>query len=435
MQKTAVIGMGKTGCSIVSFLLSQGIECDAFDENNIDLDPSLTCRLYCGPLQAQQLEAYDSLALSPGISWQHPVLQQLRSQGKKMLSDLELFAQHFKGDTIAITGTNGKTTVTTLLHQLMNIPALGNIGTPMLDALADQHSQAVLELSSFQLQRSAPIHSKYAVLLNLQPDHVDMHADAEEYKQAKLRVFAKQQQGDWAMLPADHEWDEQANRLQKRGVCVRRVGGTSPHTDVGIRQSDQGNTVFWQQGQYSMPCADIAIQGSHQYLNLAIVAQIATDLDQDQEKIIHMMHHFSGLPHRMQYVGHYHGRDWFNDSKATNPDAAIAALQSCQKVTWICGGLRKGIDLTPMTKTVAQHVDHAWVIGTEPEAYVAMLQEAGVSYQVVGHLAAAVTAAKAANNKLPVLLSPASASMDQFLNYAERGEVFMELAKAEVSQT
>ena len=425
MHQVAVIGMGKTGCSIVHFLQSKGVSCTAFDEQNITLPTNIHCPLICGILNIKILQQYDTIAVSPGINWQHPVLKTLRSQGKNMVSDLDIFDQYFQGSMVAVTGTNGKTTVVTLLHQLLNAPAVGNIGTPMLDILDTEHTQAVLELSSFQLQRSGLIHPHYAILLNVQPDHLDMHADAKEYEQAKLQLFAKQSQGNWALLPDDLHWNKHAEQLRKQGVCVRRFGAHGNTSDVGWRDTEKGKVIFWQQGKQQMLCADMAIKGHHQHMNLAVVAQVTSDLGVESCRIRDMIKNFSGLAHRMQYIGHYHHRDWFNDSKATNPDAAIAALKACDKVGWICGGLRKGIDLRPMIPAIQEHVCQAWVIGTEPDAYADVLQQAGIPYEVVGQLSIAVEHAKLSPTNTPILLSPASASMDQFLNYAQRGNDFI----------
>lgn len=439
---TAIIGMGKTGQAVAHYLLSQGVDCTAFDESadatiniqkNQDSEPQI--QLITGPLNADRLKQFSRLIVSPGINWQHPVLQELRRAGIAMYGDLELFAQHYRGDLIAITGTNGKTTTVTLINTMLDvlpggIEAGGNIGIPMLDLIHNSEPErVVLELSSFQIERANPIHPHWAALLNIQPDHADMHCDMGAYEAAKLRLFALQGKGDKAMLPSDSRWDGLAETLKGRSVFVRRFGvGSSDSLDSGVVLHDDGSWhLFWHHYDiaHEIISDDLPVLGIHQHLNLAVAAQAAADYGLTASVIRQSLTSFRGLPHRLQSLGLIHGREWYNDSKATNPDAAKAALASFHQVIWICGGLRKGLDVTLLTSAVAHHVEHMFIIGSDAKPFTELAELAGVSYNFVKTIQQAVKQAAQTQSGVPVLLSPAAASQDQFKNYVQRGDAFV----------
>ncbi|GMQ99413.1 MAG: UDP-N-acetylmuramoyl-L-alanine--D-glutamate ligase [Zetaproteobacteria bacterium] len=445
---TAVIGMGRTGCSVVRFLEQQGIVCAAYDEKLKALPEDIRANLHTGTLRPKDLQGYSRVIVSPGVDWRHPALAHARAQGVQVIGDIDLFNERFSGDLLAITGTNGKSTVVHLVGLMLEVlhggvEVGGNIGVPMLDMLHDGKSpaRAVLELSSFQLERCQGIHPKWAVLLNVQPDHADMHENFDDYEAAKLRLFEQQGEGDIAMLPLDVHWTDLASDLAQRGVRVRHFSimksGIMEHerqVDAGLLPEegesleDGGGKLFWTEGdtRHEIPIERLRVRGAYQQLNLAVAAQAAADFGVSANVITESLTAFRGLAHRLQYIGHRMGRAWYDDSKATNPDAAKAALISFERAIWICGGLTKGLDLAPMTETVKQHVASAYIIGKQVKPYREMLKKAGVSCRVAGNMQKAV--ALAAENKLslPVLLSPAAASQDQFRDYAERGDRFAE---------
>jgi len=439
LQKHAIIGMGKTGISIARFLLQQGIPCEAFDEKLSALPEGLSIPLHGGVFNSETLQTFDYIWVSPGIPWGNLALQKTRDAGIPMQGDLALFLEHCNTPLIAVTGTNGKTTTTQTIQTLLEtLPGGcdtgGNIGTPMLDLIAQNKlpNRIVLELSSFQLERCNHIHPRWAVLLNIQPDHADMHANEEAYLDAKLRLFAHQSTGDTAMLPTGDAWDTLSEQLSERGVQVHRFGQLSDdHPAIetlaaGIVSSDKQHTLFWHQDGHrqNLNCQRIPTRGLHQHINLAVAAQAAADFGVPNIVIREAISSFRGLPHRLRLIGNVAGHDWFDDSKATNPAAAQAALSSFDQSIWICGGLRKGLDLMPLSNTVSNHVSHAIVIGKEKQAYIELLQKAGISYTVGGTVERAVIMAANHASNLPVLLSPAAASQDQFANYVERGHAF-----------
>ncbi len=431
-MKSAVLGMGVTGQSIARYLRARGEACCCFDEKGGE---GMTADVQVGPFDRSLLASFDRVVVSPGIAWAHPVLQALREHeaqhGKpQLLSDLDLFADHYQGRLLAVTGTNGKTTVTHLLGVLLEtlpggVEVAGNIGQPMLDLLSERRlsPQVVLELSSFQLQRSRPPHPAWAVLLNLQPDHLDMHGSAEAYRQAKERLFLRQEAGDRALLPLDDGFDTLAETLTARGVRVLRFGDEA-EADVGLREDE----LHWR-GADGVRCrvslSDLKVLGRHQQLNLAVAAQGAADHGVHEAVIREGLTSFRGLPHRLQWIGGCGGRDWYDDSKATNPAAAEAALRAFDAVVWICGGVTKGCDIMALLPDVRDRVRLAVVIGTDPEPFVALAGKAGVPWKVAVDMAQAVETVASAEAGLPVVLAPAAASFDQFSDYAARGDAFI----------
>jgi len=447
---TAVIGMGKTGQSVAAFLMRRGIACEAFDESPVSLPEGMDIVLHAGSLNAELLKGFARLIVSPGINWQHPALVQVRQAGIPVFGDLELFREAYHGDLIAITGTNGKTTTVSLIGTVLDIlsggiEAGGNIGVPMLDLLGDggalhpDPQRIVLELSSFQLERANSVRPKWAALLNVQPDHADMHTDMDAYKAAKLRLFARQGEGDKTMLPSDACWNALADELRGRGVYVRRFGiddaggkGTDvqgrDRLDAGVSLQRNGSwQVFWHHFDvlHTVSSDELPAQGQHQHLNLACAAQAAADFGISASVIRQSLTSFRGLPHRLQSLGLVAGREWYNDSKATNPDAARAALESFHQVVWVCGGLRKGLDISMLKDAVADHVEHMFVIGSDVKPFMDMAVAAGVQATFVKTVEQAVKQAVQMTHGVPVLLSPAAASQDQFKDYVERGNAFM----------
>lgn len=433
----AIIGMGKTGLSVAHFLMQRGIRCEAFDEHAVSIPDSLHLPVYIGPLDGNLLATYARLIVSPGINWNHPALCAVRETQTPVSGDLDLFREHYTGDLIGITGTNGKTTTVSLISTLLDvlpggIEAGGNIGRPMLQLLDedDMPHRVVLELSSFQLERSGSVRPSWAALLNVQPDHADMHVSSQDYETAKLRLFADQGEGDKAMLPIDDYWNGLVRELTGRGVFVRRFGLGSPENlDAGVQVLDDGTwQVFWHHYNEveTVSSDELPSRGQHQHLNLAVAAQAATDFGVSASVIRQSLTSFRGLPHRMQCLGIVAGREWYNDSKATNPDSARAALQSFHQVIWICGGLRKELDVSLLKETVSRHVEQMFIIGNDPKPFADLAFAAGVPATIVKTMASAVKQAMQAQSGIPVLLSPAAGSQDQFRDYAERGAAFID---------
>ncbi len=436
--KVAVVGMGKTGLSVLRHLRRAHIQCECFDEATVQLPEDLQgVPLHTGPLPMDgTFLQFDKVIVSPGVDWRHPALVEARKCGVDVHGDLDEFLANYSGNLIAVTGTNGKTTVTQMIVLLLEtLPggcdAGGNIGVPMLDLLADRKPKRVaLELSSFQLERAKYVHPHYAVLLNVQPDHEDMHESMEAYRAAKVSIFSQMVKGDTAILPADDEWQALVDALIQRGVQVKRFGTVAAQDTnavAGVLCTKDGDKVFWQHGDVrkTIPVSSLMVRGRHQQQNIAVAAQVAADFGVSAAVIEEALMSFQGLEHRLEFVGRIAGRDWYNDSKATNPDAAIAALRSFDEVVWICGGLRKDLALDGLIDVAKTHVRFACVIGEDTKAYEAMLTQAGVPFKVSKTMKEAVVHAKERGD-CPVLLSPAAASQDQYPHYAERGADFIQ---------
>jgi len=445
MDATAIIGMGRTGQAAARFLMRRGIACEAFDESAVSLPEDLDIALHIGALNADVLKGFARLIVSPGVNYRHPALVRVRAAGIPVFGDLELFSEAYQGDLIAITGTNGKTTTVSLISTMLDtlsggIEAGGNIGVPMLDLLGDGQARhpdprrIVLELSSFQLERANPIHPAWAALLNVQPDHADMHVDMQAYEAAKLRVFARQGEGDKAMLPADACWHALADEMRERGVFVRRFGmGDAARLDAGVNLLADGSwQLFWHHYDeaHTVSSDALPVRGMHQHMNLAVAAQAAADFGITPGVIRQSLTSFRGLPHRMQSLGLVAGREWYNDSKATNPASARAALESFHQVIWICGGLRKGLDVAVLRDAVSEHVEQVFVIGAEAKPFTDLAAAAGVSCRFAKTVEQAVKLAARSVAGVPVLLSPAAASQDQFRDYIERGNAFAAVVAA-----
>ena len=439
-DRIAILGMGKTGQSLARFFLRQGHICEGFDEHKVKLPKGLELPMHIDLFSADALEGFDLVVVSPGINWNNPVLVTLREKGIAVTGDLDIFLEEYNGPVIAITGTNGKTTTTFLIETMLEtrpggIEAGGNVGTPMLDLIDErrQPARVALELSSFQLERSSRIKPQWAVILNFQDDHADMHASSEAYLAAKLKLFENQDEDDTAMFPADPMWTQAAGKLEKKGVRIIRFGRYEEHDPLldtiaaGIMDTSNGPVLFWSQDwqRHTVPCEQIPARGTHQHMNMAVAAQAAADHGVAPQVIRETMTSFRGLKHRLEHISLCAGKDWYDDSKATNPEAAMAALNSFEKTVWICGGLRKGLDLTPLAPVVAKHVTKAFVIGKDTKAYADMLKEADVPFEIAGTMNKAVTMAAKYEGHEPVLLSPAAASQDQFKNYSERGNAFV----------
>lgn len=436
----AVMGLGRTGQSAIRFLQRMGIECIGFDERKQSKPKEWGIEVHFGKWSGKRLSRIPVLLVSPGIPMRHPAIREAAASGCRIISDLDLFVRYYSGDIVAITGTNGKSTTTHLIGTLLEVlpggvGVGGNIGRPMLDILLEEPvpPRAVLELSSFQLERSQPFAPRWAVLLNIASDHVDMHEHPLAYEQAKLRLFERQGEGDVAMLPYQPRFDGLADQLQRRGVHVRRFGlVTDPNkVDAGACWSDSTRFLFWQRNPTDIQrLSNVGLIGAHQWLNLAVAAQAAADFGVSPSVIREALSSFRGLPHRLQTLGQCKGKLWIDDSKATNPSAAKAAICVFEKVIWICGGLTKDADLSELKEAVKQHVVYALVIGKDPKPFVTLLEETGVPYQAVKQIEKAVKLAAEHDSTWPVLLSPAAASQDQFRDYAHRGEAFRNAVKA-----
>ncbi len=437
-ERVAVVGLGRAGLPAARRLASWGAEVSAWDDSAEARAAAEAAGLVLADPAAGPFR-WDALLLSPGIPHRlpraHPAAEAARAAGAPVLCDVDWLyravrAAGSRANFAGITGTNGKSTTTALLHHLLRSAgresaAGGNLGPAALslDLLGDGGTY-VLEMSSYMLERTMRVRFERAAMLNLSPDHLDRHGDMDGYAAAKAGIFARQRPEDLAVLGMDDE----GTRAMRGALLarVRPVSGSTPQpggvwAEDGVLRDEAG------------PILDLAgapaLPGTHNAQNAAAAAACALDLGLTRAQVAAGLGSFPGLPHRQEKVGEVAGVSFVNDSKATNADSAARALSSYGRVVWIAGGMAKegGIEsVAPLFPRVAR----AFLIGRDAPALAATLAAHGVPHEVVGTLETAVPAAAAAARAgaAPVvLLSPACASWDQFTGFDQRGDRFRAL--------
>ena len=418
-----VVGMEASGKAAVRFLVSQGAEVTASD-----LKPSDGMG---GPFRLQTDELFDQpfdlIVTSPGVPFDLPGLVRARTRGVKVIGDVELAAPYLQGQTIGVTGTNGKTTTTSLIAHILResgVPVLlgGNIGRPVTDMIADSRPGQwnVLELSSFQLETVETFRAHIAVGLNLTQNHLDRHHTLEAYAEAKSRLFRTQSKADFAVLNRDD------------AVC-RLWANVTPGTTVWFSQRSGADWSIsgdhlWFAGEKFIPLAEIPIRGRHNAENTMAAAAAAHLAGVTLEAIASAVRTFKAVEHRLEFVQRLSGVDFYNDSKATSVDATLKALDSFPGSLWvILGGKDKGSDYHPLNAPLREKAHGVLLIGAAA-ALIASHLDAAVPVIQSGTLDAAVREAYArAQPGDTVLLAPACASFDQFTGYEQRGRVFKEV--------
>lgn len=429
MAKVVIIGLGKTGLSCVAYFLARGVTPTVLDTRaqppGRDALPAQV-PLISGPLDASLLCQADLIVSSPGIALATPALRAAAEAGVAIIGDIELLAREAKVPVVAITGSNGKSTVTTLVGEMaaeagLRVGVGGNIGTPALDLLNTPADLYVLELSSFQLETTFTLTPAVATLLNLSEDHLDRYDGMAAYLAAKQRIFVGAQKrlvnrDDAATLPPDGDiWssfglDEQAyGRVMHEGQLWLAVAG-----------------------EPVLPVSALKIVGAHNQANALAAMALCDAVGIPRDAQLAVLRRFSGLPHRCQFVAEKGGVRWINDSKATNVGSTLAAVagvqESVQGRLWlIAGGQGKGQDFAPVGALLGQQVHHMFCYGQDG----ALLAGLGSQTEQVADLATAV--ARAAELAQPgdwVLLAPACASLDQFKHFEQRGDCFAALVAA-----
>jgi UDP-N-acetylmuramoylalanine--D-glutamate ligase len=428
-DKDLVVGLGATGLSIARYLRRADIDAMFFDSREAppgkreldDLWPD--AKVLLGDVRFPG--GVTRIIASPGISDSHPLLKKARSKHIEVVSDIELFAREAKAPFIAVTGSNGKSTVTTLLYHMCNADgretlAGGNLGEPALDLLEHPTPDIyVLELSSFQLQRTQKLPAAVAVLLNVSPDHLDWHADEAEYRASKYRVFRE------AEAAVVNRSDKTALYHTRHCNRVISFGLDAPDANhYGLRTED-GETYLARGDSLLISVNDLVMFGAHNQLN-ALAALAAGELvGLELPAMLQVLAEFPGLPHRMQFVARIRAVDYINDSKATNVAAAVASINSVNgMLVLIAGGDGKGGDFGELAEALEGKLRGAVLIGKDADKIAAVLGKV-VPVHFADDMAAAVEiAASCAEPADTVLLAPACASLDQYKNYMARGEAF-----------
>lgn len=427
-KRIAVVGLGQSGLATVRFLLSKGIKPVLMDTRKQpagleQIAAEKVDGIYLGELDANRLAQMELIIVSPGLSVKHPALRFAKLQGAKVIGDVELFACYNTKPVVAITGSNGKSTVTKLTeamlqHSGIQALAAGNIGLPVLDALAKAETEVyVLELSSFQLETTANLQLVAAANLNVSADHLDRYQDLADYAAAKQRIY---QHSALAVYNADD-----ALTIPAVATQVLALSLTDNSSGYGIVQH-QGQDYLLVAGEPLLPVTEMSLFGKHNQFNALAAAALALAAGASRQAIASTLRSFRGLAHRCELVAERHGVRWVNDSKGTNIGATLAALAGLRssvagKLILIAGGDAKGADLTELQPALQRDVQQLITLGQDGPAIAALLPD---SIQVKTIQQAVKTAASLAQPGDMVLLSPACASLDMFKSYADRGEQF-----------
>ncbi len=426
-----VFGLGITGMSVARYLKRNGI--DALFVDSRSEPPGLDelhellpdADVILGENATVQLSNINRIIASPGVADSEPMLTAARKAGIDVVSDIELFAQDAEASIVAVTGSNGKSTVTTLLALMcdaagMTALAGANLGEPALDLLLqDKPDLYVLELSSFQLHRTETLPAKVAVLLNVSADHLDWHESEKNYRNAKYRIFRN------AAAAVISRNDPDIAKHVSKGTRIVSFGLDVPEDEhYGLREEEGGE--FLARGeQLLLATSELALVGRHNQLN-ALAALAAGELmGLELPAMLQVLAEFPGLPHRMQLVARKQGVDFINDSKATNVAAAVAAVESIDGIiVLIAGGESKGGDFDDLSNAVSDRLRAAVLIGSDADRIADALADKAPVVFANDIDDAVVQAAGYAESGDTVLLAPGCASFDQFPNYMARGDAF-----------
>src|ERR1700675_3706567 len=441
-KRALVVGLGKSGVASALFLKSRGArvtvsdskpEAELRDEILLLLDHGITVET--GGHGERTFRGQDLIVVSPGVPVDAPLLAQARSLGEAVIGEIELAALFLPGPIVAITGSNGKTTTTTLTGEILTaggLPTLvgGNIGTPAISLAerAKPETVIVLEVSSFQLETIQTFHPKIAVVLNVTPDHLDRHRTFDAYVDAKARMFENQHGNDFAVLNADDP------------TCVAMAERTRAQVFWFSRQKEvkqgawvrEGNILFRDGSRQReiMLVSEIPLKGAHNLENVLAAVCAGALMGCAPEKIRQGVRDFKAVEHRLEFVATIRGVDYYNDSKATNVDATIKALESFPaNIHLILGGKDKDSDYTQLNDLLQQRVKRVYTIGAAAEKIESQIKGAEVDHSETLETALRRAAAIAVAGDV-VLLAPACASFDQFQNYEHRGRIFKEVVHA-----
>ncbi len=438
-----VVGFGKSGLSVSRYLLSRGAYVTINDlKPEGDLDRKLLteakdlgARFETGEHRIETFLGSDMIIVSPGVPLDIEGIRAARSKKVPVLGELELAFRLIKSPVIAVTGTNGKTTSVSLLGAIMEKAGLkifmgGNIGTPLMDFVltGNDVDYVLAEVSSFQLDTIEEFRPDVSLILNISPDHLDRYPDYESYARSKLKIFKNQSAGQYAILNDD---DERLSRVNPGGeVNVLRYG----------LERRKGRSAFFNgreviidisgREERAFGIEDFNLPGRHNLENLMAVLLAAFCIGIDKNAVERSVREFRGLPHRMEYSGNVNGVDFYDDSKATNVDAASKSVGSFDRpVVLIAGGIDKGGSYGPLVETAKGHVKKAIFLG-EARTILAESFEGIVPYAFAASMEDAVNQAfKAAAKNDAVLLAPACSSFDMFIDYAQRGRAFVEAVR------
>jgi UDP-N-acetylmuramoylalanine--D-glutamate ligase len=441
-KKVLVVGLGKSGLAAALFLRRQGAQVTVSDVRSAEAlakdIPALLeegINVEAGGHGLLTFRRQDLIVVSPGVPMDTPELVQTRGFGRPIIGELELAARYLKGNVLAITGSNGKTTTTTLVGEILEHAGMetlvgGNIGVPVIELIepSTEMSWSVLEVSSFQLESTEEFRPKIAVILNITPDHLDRHGTFENYALAKERIFAAQTPDDFVVLNADNARAAAAAERAKSKVYWFSLDRTVPQG----AWVQEGQVVFRASKDAAvetiLPLKSIPLKGEHNVENVLAAVVAARLAGASAAAVREAVEKFKAVEHRLEYVSTINGVEFYNDSKATNVDATAKAIEAFSGgIHLILGGKDKNSDYTQLSQLLRERVRAVYTIGSAAAKIESHLRGV-ISLRSCETLAKAVSAA--ASTARPgeiVLLAPACSSFDQFDSYEHRGRVFKQL--------
>jgi UDP-N-acetylmuramoylalanine--D-glutamate ligase len=442
-KRVLVVGLGKSGVASALFLKERGARVTVSDTKSPDqlrdeipvlLDHGITVET--GGHGERTFRGQDLIVVSPGVPVDAAPLVQARAAGEPVIGEIELAAQNLPGEIVAITGSNGKTTTTTLAGEILAaggfpVSVGGNIGTPAISLVerATRQTIVVLEVSSFQLETIQTFRPKVAVVLNVTPDHLDRHRTFQTYVDAKTRIFENQQASDFAVLNED---DPTCRTLRDRTRA--QVFWFSRKKEVEQGAFVRDGRIFFLDGKSHrevMLVSEIPLKGAHNVENVLAGVCAGALMGCEPAKIRQAIQNFKAVEHRLEYVATIKGVEYFDDSKATNVDATIKALESFPKnIHLILGGKDKGSDYTVLNDLLRERVKRVYTIGAAAEKIESHIKGAAEIVHAETLENAIRRASAVAEPGDVVLLAPACASFDQFQSYNHRGRVFKEVVQA-----
>ena len=435
-----VVGLGKSGMSLVRFLAQQGVAFAVADtrENPPELAtlrrdyPQVEVR--CGELDVDFLCRADELYVSPGLALATPALQAAAARGVKLSGDIDLFARNAKAPIVAISGSNAKSTVTTLVGEMAaaagkRVAVGGNLGTPALDLLNDDVELYVMELSSFQLETTNQLGAEVATVLNVSEDHMDRYSGLPAYHLAKHRIFRGAKQ------VVVNRQDALTRPLMSEGLPCWTFGLSAPDFKAFGLREENGEKYLAFEFQNLMPVRELKVRGAHNQANALAALALGHAVGLPFDAMLSSLRNFTGLEHRCQWVRELDGVSYYNDSKATNVGAALAAIDGLGadmdgKLVLIAGGDGKGADFSGLRDSVAKHCRAVVLIGRDADLIAAAVGESVPLVRADSLDDAIVQSRELAQPGDAVLLSPACASFDMFKNYEERGQLFARAVEA-----
>ncbi len=439
-RNVLVVGLGRTGEAAAEFLAARGAHVTVTDSRNakelagkVRAMAPLGVVFELGGHRDETFTQADLIVVSPGVPPTIGPLVKAREKGVPITGEIELASQFVTQPLVAVTGTNGKTTTTSIIGEICRAAGLeafvgGNIGNPLIEYIHRQEPAdvVVIEVSSFQLETAETLAPQIAVLLNVTPDHLDRHTDMETYFQLKARLFARQGPGDTAITNLD---DPVVQRLQTRS---KRLSFSRKERLGEGAYVESGRIVLMTGGLEinSLPLAELNLQGAHNQENVMAALLVGMALGLDSNTAASAAARYEGLSHRVQLVGEFDGVEYYNDSKGTNVGAVIKSLESFDRpIVLIAGGRDKGSDFSPLRIPVRERVKLLILLGEAREAMAAVLAGETETIRVADMGEAVETARGLAVRGDVVLLSPACASYDMFDDYAHRGRVFSEMVR------